>query len=97
MNATRRALDWFFRNRRTGAITIGQFPNAPLLIFSACAAIDWIAAPGGSLGAVIRILGALALTYWAIDELLRGVNPWRRCLGATVLAGVAWNVVRALS
>jgi hypothetical protein len=27
--------------------------------------------------------------YWAGDELLRGVNPYRRLLGATTLAGVA--------
>ena len=26
------------------------------------------------------------LAWWAADEVLRGVNPWRRCLGAAVLA-----------
>lgn len=25
------------------------------------------------------------LLVWAADEILRGVNPWRRCLGAAVL------------
>jgi hypothetical protein len=85
------------RDRRTGAITIGQWPNPPLLIFGVCATVDWLFAPAGSLGSVLRLLGALALTYWAMDELLRGVNPWRRCLGALVLAGLSWNLVQALA
>ena len=37
--------------------------------------------------------GGLALTFvvkggllvWAVDEIFRGVNPWRRCLGTAVL------------
>jgi hypothetical protein len=61
-----------------------------------CAAVDLLLAPEGDLGAVIRLIGAAALTYWALDELLRGVNPWRRCLGAAVLAGLIFNLVRAL-
>lgn len=76
---------------------IGQFPNAPLLIFAACAALDWIVGPGGRIGEALRLIGAVALAYWAFDELLRGVNPWRRCLGAAVLAGLAWRFVGSLS
>jgi hypothetical protein len=26
------------------------------------------------------------LIIWAADEIVRGVNPWRRCLGAAVIA-----------
>ena len=48
-------IDWLFRNRQTGEITIAQMPNAPLIV-------------------------------WAGDEVLRGVNPWRRLLGGGVLA-----------
>jgi hypothetical protein len=25
--------------------------------------------------------------WWAVDEIVRGVNPWRRFLGAAVLVG----------
>ena len=33
-----------------------------------------------------RGVGSVALVVWALDELLRGVNPFRRALGAVVLA-----------
>jgi len=33
------------------------------------------------------VLAAGALIWWAVDELIRGVNPWRRLLGGAVLAG----------
>ena len=36
-----------------------------------------------------------SLVVWAVDELCRGVNPWRRCLGAAllvyVIATVEWT------
>jgi hypothetical protein len=35
----------------------------------------------------------MALGWWAVDEVLRGVNPWRRLLGTAVLAGLAWRLV----
>ena len=35
------------------------------------------------------VASRLFLTWWAGDELLRGVNPFRRCLGAAVLIGLA--------
>ena len=36
----------------------------------------------------LRIVALLSLTIWALDEIVRGVNPWRRCLGAVVLIGI---------
>lgn len=93
----RRALDWFFRDRITGAITIGQWPNAPLWAFGAFSLVEWIVAPAGMAGLILRILVLISLAIWAIDEVARGVNPWRRCLGGAVLAGLLWNGIRALS
>lgn len=80
-------LDWLFRNRQTGQITIAQFPNVPLWLFLAATAFDRIVEPSGTLGTTVRLVAAAALTWWALDELFRGVNPWRRFLGAAVLAG----------
>lgn len=79
-------LDWFFRNRHTGQITIAQFPNVPLGLFLAGTAVDRLFEPTGTVGAAVRFVGAAALIWWALDELFRGVNPWRRCLGGAVLA-----------
>ena len=78
--------DWLFRNRHTGRITIAQFPNVPLGLFLATAAVDRLFGPAGTLGIALRLLGAAALIWWALDELIRGVNPWRRFLGGAVLA-----------
>ncbi|NEU11548.1 hypothetical protein G3T14_05325 [Methylobacterium sp. BTF04] len=84
-------VDWFFRNRNTGAITIGQWPNALLILFSACAAAEWLFAPTGRTGQILSGLGTIALAVWALDEIARGVNPWRRCLGAAVIAWLVWS------
>ena len=82
------AMDWAFRNRRTGAITIAQPPNLPLWLFLALSVLAWATAALGSVATWLRAGASLALAWWAIDELLRGVNPWRRFLGASVLIGL---------
>jgi hypothetical protein len=46
---------------------------------------------------VLRAVALAALAWWALDEVIRGVNPWRRLLGlagcAIVIAGlVTWSV-----
>lgn len=93
MDRLRRGIDWAFRNRRTGLITVGQWPNFTLSIFLAAKVVEWLATPGriGDVAAVVAFLGLLA---WAADELLRGVNPWRRALGAAVLVILAADRLR---
>jgi hypothetical protein len=39
----------------------------------------------GNLSVALEIMFKGGLLVWAVDELFRGVNPWRRCLGAAVL------------
>ncbi len=82
-----KAFTWLFENRTTGRITIVQFPNAALGLFLAASALQRLLDPSGALRTGLRLLAAGALLWWALDELLRGVNPWRRLLGAAVLAG----------
>jgi hypothetical protein len=80
---------WWFENRETGEITIAQFPNWPLWGVAGC----WTARlvlPDGSplddaLGWAVRVLWLI----WGADELIRGVNPWRRALGTGV---IGWQV-----
>lgn len=83
--------DWFFRNRHTGEITIAQFPNAPLGLFLAATAVGRLAGPTGTPGAAVRLLGLGALSWWALDEVFRGVNPWRRLLGGAVLGAAVFR------
>lgn len=79
-------IDWLFRNRQTGRITIAQFPNLPLGIFLAARLLDGLLDPHGGLRTALEIIATGGLLWWAGDELVRGVNPWRRLLGGTVLA-----------
>lgn len=87
-----RPLEWMFRNRRTGRLTIAQFPNVALWIFFATVVWRRAGPPRGAGRTAIGVIGAAALAWWAVDEVVRGVNPWRRLLGlggcALAVAGV---------
>jgi hypothetical protein len=86
--AVRSAFDWAFRDRRTGRIVIAQVPNVPLIVWFAGSAIRWLVHPHRSWATALNLTTTIALVGWAILELLRGVNPWRRGLGAAVLGAV---------
>jgi len=81
---------WWFAHRETGEITIAQFPNWPLWTIGACWLARLVTADGSTaqdlLGWAIRGLWLV----WGADELVRGVNPWRRALGLGV---IAWQIV----
>lgn len=82
---------WWFENRHTGAITIAQFPNLPLWIALAAWVVERIA--NGVVATTAQAVVDLSVLWWAGDEIVRGVNPWRRALG---IGGVIWVVVRVL-
>jgi len=80
----RKILNWLFRNRETGAITIVQWPNLVLWIVIAAAVLLWIWPSSGQVSTALAVVVKGGLLVWAADEIVRGVNPWRRCLGAAV-------------
>ncbi|MEO8898910.1 MAG: hypothetical protein ABI352_09040 [Candidatus Dormibacter sp.] len=86
-------LRWLFRSRRTGKITIVQLPNVPLAVFLVVWVLRRIAHPSGALDTALAVVGTLGLVVWAGDEVLRGVNPFRRLLGAAVLVALAVTFV----
>jgi hypothetical protein len=86
-------VNWLFRNRRTGEITVAQRPNAPLAIWLVATIVGLAFDPTGGFGTALTIVGRGALIVWAADELLRGVNPFRRILGAVVLAATIASIV----
>jgi hypothetical protein len=79
------AARWLFRNRRTGRLTVMQWPNISLSVFALSSLALHVLHPRGGIKAATRILADVALVTWAADELLRGVNPFRRILGGGVL------------
>ena len=84
---SRRVVDWLFRSRETGRLTVVQPPNVPLVVFVVCRLVE-LALTGRPADA-LRWIGSAALLWWAVDEVARGVNPFRRGLGALVLVGMA--------
>jgi hypothetical protein len=92
-----RLVDWWFRNRETGEITIGQPPNPPAIVCAAAFGARVILRPfhpPGLISTALSAVGTAAAVYWAGDEVLRGVNPYRRVLGATALGGVTAVLLR---
>ena len=88
-----RALDWTFRDRHTGRIVIAQWPNLWLWIFIAASVLEIVVGTVTPIGIAARVIATLFLVIWAGDELLRGVNPWRRGLGTAVLIGSLLRLV----
>ena len=86
--------DWAFRSRETNKITIVQWPNIPLAIFLASIPIGWTLTRHSAAAKAVDVIGTAGLGWWAIDEVLRGVNPWRRALG---IVGCAFAVSRVLA
>ncbi len=86
-------LEWAFRSRRTGRITIGQMPNLALGLFLVASVMRRLlrsSAPGGC-GTALDVASIGALVWWAGDEVVRGENPWRRFLGGAVMT---WELIR---
>jgi hypothetical protein len=77
-------VDWLFRDRTTGRIVIAQWPNLSFGIFLVASVVRRLADPAGTVGTVVAVVATGALLWWAVDEIVRGVNPWRRILGAVV-------------
>jgi hypothetical protein len=82
-------VEWLFRDRRTGRITVVQWPNAPLLAGIGVTAARWVFDPVGGWRTALDVAGTAAFGVWAAAEVARGVNPWRRVLGGGVLVGLA--------
>lgn len=77
-------VDWLFRDRTTGRIVVAQWPNLGFGIFLVASVVRRLVDPAGTAGTVVDVVATGALLWWAVDEVVRGVNPWRRILGAVV-------------
>ena len=85
----RGTLRWWFEDRSSGRIVVGQVPNLPLWIFAAAWTTEKLVHPAGLAGKALPWVASASLAIWSLDEIARGVNPWRRTLGASVLAAEA--------
>lgn len=96
VHALTRVLRWLFIDRTSGRIVVAQRPNLVLWIFLATLAVGAFV-PQGTAGTAMHMVGTASLVLWAIDEVLRGVNPWRRLLGGAVLGWLCVPAVLAVT
>jgi len=80
------SIRWWVRDRN-GELTLGQWPNPALSVWIVTVVVGWTGLPGAALSTTLAHVGKGALIVWSLDELLRGSSPFRRLLGALVLAG----------
>lgn len=80
---------WLFEDRTTGRLVIGQKPNLLMLVFLAAFGARWLLRPRGPKDQALRLVEGGSIALWSLDELIRGVNPFRRIGGALVLLALA--------
>jgi hypothetical protein len=88
---------WFTQLTRLGwprRFPIVQFPNVPLLAaIVAGRATDIVNGPAGS---YLQSVSYLAMTVWAYEELVHGVNWFRRLLGLVYAIVMVMRVADAM-
>jgi hypothetical protein len=76
-------------------MTIVQVPNRSLIVaLAAGAAAEFVQGPARIALVTVHVT---ALTFWAIRELVSGVNRFRRLLGAGVLIAIVVVLARAFA
>jgi len=80
------SLGWWVRDEN-GRVTLAQWPNPAMAVWLVTVVVGWTGVLGADRSATLADVGRGALIVWALDELVRGASPFRRLLGAVVLAG----------
>jgi hypothetical protein len=78
------SLDWWVRDRH-GKLVLAQWPNPALWVWLVSMVIGATGVLGEARADTLAAVGQGALIVWAVDELVRGANPFRRLLGVAVL------------
>jgi hypothetical protein len=63
----RRFVQWFFRNRETGVITIAQAPNLVLWVVIAAGVLVRIFPSAGKWSVALEIVSKGGLLIWGVD------------------------------
>lgn len=75
---------WWFRSS-DGRLTLWQLPNPALCVWLVTLVMGWLELSTADATAVDGIRHG-ALLVWSLDEVVRGASPFRRTLGAVILA-----------
>lgn len=87
-------VDWALHDRGTGRIVVAQWPNSALVVWMAASVVLALSDPGGGWALSLRVVATVALSWWAVDEIVRGVYPRRRLPGTVVFAGLVVSLLR---
>jgi len=84
------------RDLKIRGYTVGQSPNPPLWVALAALLVALLSDRAGAVNDVARAVLYVALVIWAYEEAARGVNGFRKALGAVALVLIVFAVARAL-
>jgi hypothetical protein len=73
-----------------------HLPNLPLWLWIGTVVLRQLVEQQSAAGEVLAWASSVTLGWWALDELVRGVNPWRRLLGLGGCIAVVAGVVARL-
>jgi len=82
---------WWFRSA-DGRLTLWQLPNPALCVWLVTLLLGRLDLSTADRAAVEGIRRG-AILVWALDEVVRGASPFRRVLGAVVLAAQLASLV----
>ena len=82
---------WWFRSS-DGRLTLWQPPNPALCVWLVALVLGWLDLSSAHATTVEGVRHG-ALLVWALDEVVRGASPFRRLLGAVVLAAQLVSLV----
>ena len=82
---------WWFRSS-DGRLTLWQLPNPALCVWMVTLVLGRFELSTAHVTAVDGIRHG-ALLVWALDEVVRGASPFRRTLGAVILAALLVSLV----
>lgn len=85
----------FFEDKN-GHIVLGQAPNIWLMAWLAVTLISFVVTHGKYHG-MLQVMKDILLAVWAILELAKGVNYFRRALGLVVLTFTIVNLISFLT
>lgn len=86
-----RSRSWWFRSS-DGRLTLWQLPNPALCVWMVTLVLGRFDLSSTHATAVDGVRHG-ALLVWAVDEVVRGASPFRRLLGAAVLAAQLASLV----
>lgn len=79
---------------KRGNITLWQMPNAFLIIWAVLTFLSLLVS--GRLADIFSWTGSAALIVWALLEIFKGVNYFRRALGLLVLVFAIVSLIKSL-